>query len=49
MTGDMRIRTVNVEFLRPGPAHNQLLSPITQYLAVCNNSGAGVVTVPRAV
>ena len=46
MTGDMRIRTVNVEFLRPGPAHNQLLSPITQYLAVCNNSGAGVVTVP---
>lgn len=46
MTDDIAIRRVNVEFLRPGPAHNQLLSPITQYLAVCNDAGAGVVTVP---
>jgi hypothetical protein len=37
---------VNVEFLRPGPSHNQLLSPYTQYLAVCNDAGVGVVTVP---
>jgi CHAT domain/Metallo-beta-lactamase superfamily len=46
MSSDMQIRVVTVEFLRPGPPHNQLLSPLTQYLAICNNSGAGVVTVP---
>lgn len=40
------IRRVSVEFLRPGPSHNQLLSPYTQYLAVCNDAGAAVVTVP---
>ncbi|WP_173135056.1 CHAT domain-containing protein [Pseudaquabacterium terrae] len=37
---------MSVEFLRPGPSHNQLLSPYTQYLAVCNDAGAAVVTVP---
>ena len=31
MTETLDIRRVNVEFLRPGPAHNQLLSPFTQY------------------
>jgi len=46
MIDDVRIRRVSVEFLRPGPAHNQLLSPFTQYLAVCNDAGAAVVTVP---
>jgi hypothetical protein len=46
MSDDVRIRRVSVEFLRPGPAHNQLLSPYTQYLAVCNDAGAAVVTVP---
>src|SRR5262245_9921356 len=46
MRDDIRIHRVSVEFLRPGPAHNQLLSPYTQYLAVCNDAGAGVVTVP---
>jgi hypothetical protein len=46
MTDGITIRRVSVEFLRPGPAHNQLLSPITQYLAVCNDAGAAVVTVP---
>lgn len=40
------IRTVEVEFLRPGPPHNQLLSPLTQYLAVSGDAGAGTVTVP---
>lgn len=40
------IRRVSVEFLRPGPSHNQLLSPYTHYLAVCNDAGAAVVTVP---
>lgn len=42
----MNIRTVSVEFLRAGPRHNQLLSPLTQYLAVCGNSPAGVVNLP---
>ena len=46
MTDAFSIRRVTVEFLRPGPSHNQLLSPYTQYLAVCNDAGAAVVTVP---
>src|SRR4026208_361496 len=46
MSDDTRIRRENVALLRPGPAHNQLLSPFTQYLAVCNDAGAAVVTVP---
>jgi hypothetical protein len=46
MAKDITVRRVNVEFLRPGPSHNQLLSPYTQYLAVCNDAGAAVVTVP---
>jgi hypothetical protein len=46
MPDDVQIRLVNVEFLRPGPPHNQLLSPLTQYLAICGDSGAGTVTVP---
>jgi len=45
-TDEIQIRTVAVEFLRAGPPHNQLLSPLTQYLAVCGDAGAGVVTVP---
>jgi hypothetical protein len=27
---EIQIRTVAVEFLRAGPPHNQLLSPLTQ-------------------
>ncbi|HYC92755.1 MAG TPA: CHAT domain-containing protein [Thermoanaerobaculia bacterium] len=46
MSDDVQIRLVHVEFLRPGPPHNQLLSPLTQYLAISGDSGAGVVTVP---
>src|SRR5262245_54462613 len=46
MTDEIQFRTVTVEFLRAGPPHNQLLSPLTQYLAVCGDAGAGVVTVP---
>lgn len=42
----IKIRMVNLEFLRAGPPHNQLLSPLTQYLGICGESGAGVVTVP---
>jgi beta-lactamase superfamily II metal-dependent hydrolase len=46
MADEIQIRTVTAEFLRAGPPHNQLLSPLTQYLAVCGDAGAGVVTVP---
>jgi CHAT domain len=46
MADEISVRAVNVEFLRPGPPHNQLLSPLTQYLAICGDSGAGVVKVP---
>ena len=28
------------------PAHNQLLSPLTDYLGICGNNGAGTVNVP---
>lgn len=40
------IRQVTVEFLRRGPRHNQLLSPLTDYLAICGQFPAGVVHVP---
>jgi len=46
MDDDIQIRSVTVEMLRPGPAHNQLLSPLTQYLAICDDAEAGVVTQP---
>lgn len=42
----MDIRTVTVELLRAGPRHNQLVSPLTQYLGICGNSYAGRVTLP---
>jgi hypothetical protein len=39
-------RTLKLELLRHGPAHNQLLSPLTQYLALCGNHGAGTIHLP---
>src|SRR4051812_28815224 len=39
-------RTVKFELLRHGPPHNQLLSPLTQYLALCGNHPATTVHVP---
>ncbi|HWA72752.1 MAG TPA: hypothetical protein VG937_10470 [Polyangiaceae bacterium] len=30
-------RTIKLELLREGPPHNQLLSPLTRYLAACQN------------
>jgi hypothetical protein len=42
----MDIRTVTLEFLRAGPRHNQLISPLTQYLAVCGDAPAGAVYLP---
>ncbi|HEX8819790.1 MAG TPA: CHAT domain-containing protein [Archangium sp.] len=41
----MAIRTVTLELLRHGPAHNQLLSPLTPYLALCGNHDAETVHV----
>ena len=46
MPANIQIKLVHVEFLRAGPPHNQLLSPLTQYLAIGGDAGAGVVTVP---
>ncbi len=40
-----KIRTIRLEFLRHGPPHNQLLSPLTQYLGLCGNHGASTVQV----
>jgi hypothetical protein len=40
------IRSVKLDFLRGGPAHNQLLSPLTPYLALCGAEGPVTVRVP---
>lgn len=40
------MRTITLELLRHGPAHNQLLSPLTQYLALCENHSAVTLHVP---
>jgi hypothetical protein len=37
------MRTITLELLRHGPAHNQLLSPLTPYLALCENHAAVTV------
>lgn len=41
----METRTIRLEILRHGPAHNQLLSPLTPYLALCGNNDAEPVKV----
>lgn len=40
------VRTVALELLRKGPPHNQLLSPLTDYLGLCGNHEAAVIKVP---
>jgi CHAT domain/Metallo-beta-lactamase superfamily len=42
----MKIHRIEVELLRAGPPHGQLVSPLTPYLGVCGESGAGVVHLP---
>jgi tetratricopeptide (TPR) repeat protein len=37
------MRTIRLEILRHGPPHNQLLSPLTEYLALCENHQAVTV------
>ncbi|EHR72283.1 hypothetical protein BurJ1DRAFT_3475 [Burkholderiales bacterium JOSHI_001] len=46
MAEEIHIRTVTVELLRAGPSHNQLLSPLTQYLGICDDAEAGIVMLP---
>jgi hypothetical protein len=41
-----KVRTVTLEFVRRGPAHNQLLSPLTDYIGLCGNYGTVTVHVP---
>ncbi len=40
------VHTITLEFLRHGPAHNQLLSPLTRYLALCENHSAQTAIIP---
>jgi len=40
------IRNVQLELLRSGPAHNQLLSPLTPYVALCGSAGPVTVHMP---
>ncbi len=40
------MKNVALEILRHGPPHNQLLSPITEYLALCGNHPSATVRVP---
>src|SRR5262245_53281451 len=40
------VLNVKLELVRSGPAHNQLLSPLTPYLALCGTAGPVTVTIP---
>ena len=40
------IRNVKLELLRHGPAHNQLFSPLTPYLALCGADGPVTINMP---
>lgn len=40
------IKQIKLEILRPGPSHNQLLSPLTPYLAICRQDGPVTLHLP---
>ncbi len=40
------ILQVKLEIVRPGPAHNQLLSPLTDYVALCGAASPNTFSVP---
>lgn len=40
------IQDIALELVRPGPAHNQLLSPLTPYIALCGGDSPVNVTLP---
>lgn len=44
--GRREFRPVTLELVRPGPAHNQLLSPLTPYLALCDDHPAEIIHFP---
>ena len=46
MSGNSKIENVKLELLRSGPAHNQLLSPLTPYIALCGADGPVTVQIP---
>ena len=37
---------MQLELLRTGPPHNQLLSPLTPYLALCGSAGLVTIQMP---
>lgn len=41
-----KILNVSLELVRPGPAHNQLLSPLTTYVALCGDNSPVSVHLP---
>ena len=40
------ITNIKLELLRSGPAHNQLLSPLTNYIALCGADGPVTIQLP---
>ncbi|MFB8828910.1 hypothetical protein ACE0DR_05065 [Azotobacter sp. CWF10] len=46
MQEDSAIASVKLELLRSGPAHNQLLSPLTTYIALCGSDGPVTLNMP---
>jgi CHAT domain len=40
------IRSLKLELLRAGPTHNQLLSPLTNYIALCGSAGPVTINIP---
>ena len=46
MENASNVSTVTLELLRHGPRHNQLLSPLTQYLAVCGRYDPVTIHMP---
>lgn len=40
------IHSVKLELLRAGPTHNQLLSPLTNYIALCGSDGPVTINIP---
>lgn len=46
ITQDAKTETIRLEFLRPGAPWGQLLSPLTQYIAICGDDPPETVTIP---
>ena len=39
------VRTISLELLRHGPAHNQLISPLTRYIGICGPYNVASITI----